>query len=47
VTIRAFLVTHPREGKNSCLRLNECIGLYAPVEVSVAEFYVWHRVLEW
>jgi hypothetical protein len=27
--------------------LDERIGLYASVEVSVAELYVWHRVLEW
>ncbi len=27
--------------------LNERVGLYASVEVSLAELYVWHRVLEW
>jgi len=26
---------------------NECVALYASVEASVAELYVWHRVLEW
>jgi hypothetical protein len=33
--------------KSSRFMLETCFGLYASVEVSVAELYVWHRVLEW
>ena len=33
--------------KSSPFMLETCFGLYASVEVSVAELYVWHRVLEW